>query len=84
MRGVGIGVKGQTAASYLEKQLKKRTDYSKNETIEVALECLQHALSGDLKSTDVEVIIVSKDEPAPRKLTTDEIDTRLNAIAERD
>lgn len=84
MKGMGVGVKGQTAATYLEKQFKKRADYNKNETIEVALESLQHALSGDLKATDVEVMVVSQDDPNPRQLTTEEIDLRLNAIAERD
>uniref|UniRef100_A0A914Q7G7 Uncharacterized protein n=1 Tax=Panagrolaimus davidi TaxID=227884 RepID=A0A914Q7G7_9BILA len=84
MRGVAVGVKQQSANSFLEKKFKKRTDYSTEETIELALESLQTALSGDLKSSEVEVVVVSKDNPTTRKLTTEEIDARLNAIAERD
>jgi 20S proteasome subunit alpha 1 len=84
MRGVAVGVKQQSANGFLEKKFKKRIDYTTEETIELALESLQTALSGDLKSTEVEVVVVTKDDPSIRKLTTDEIDARLNAIAERD
>ena len=84
MRGVAVGVKQQSANGFLEKKFKKRTDYSTEETIELALESLQTALSGDLKSSEVEVVVVSKDNPTTRKLTIEEIDARLNAIAERD
>lgn len=84
MRGVAVGVKQQSANSFLEKKFKKRTDYSTEETIELALESLQTALSGDLKASEVEVVVVTKEDRSIRKLTTDEIDARLNAIAERD
>ena len=84
MRGVAVGVKQQSANGFLEKKFKKRIDYSTEETIELALEGLQTALSGDLRAGEVEVVVVSKDDPSIRKLTTDEIDARLNSIAERD
>lgn len=50
----------------------------------MALECLQSSLGNDLKANEVEVLVVSKDDPEMRKLTTDEVDRHLNAIAERD
>jgi 20S proteasome subunit alpha 1 len=84
MRGVGVGVKQQPANSFFEKKFKKRTDYNEQETIEMALECLQTSLGNDIKAGEVEVVVVSKNDPNFRKLTNDEVDQRLNAIAERD
>uniref|UniRef100_A0A7E4VI17 Proteasome subunit alpha type n=1 Tax=Panagrellus redivivus TaxID=6233 RepID=A0A7E4VI17_PANRE len=84
MRGVSVGVKQQSANSFLEKKFKKKTAYNTEETVELGLECLQTALGSDLKATEVEVLLVSKDDPTVRKLSLDEIDARLNAIAERD
>jgi 20S proteasome subunit alpha 1 len=84
MRGVSVGVKQQAATSFLEKKLKKKTDYTENETIELALEALQNALGSDMKASEVEVVVVSKDNPKFRKLSSDEVDASLNSIAERD
>uniref|UniRef100_A0A914CL18 Uncharacterized protein n=1 Tax=Acrobeloides nanus TaxID=290746 RepID=A0A914CL18_9BILA len=84
MRGVGVGVKQQPALSFLEKKFKKRIDYNHDETIQLALECLQSSLGNDIKASEVEVVVVSKDQPAVHKLTIDEVDRHLNAIAERD
>lgn len=39
MRGVGVGVKQQPANSFLEKKLKKKTDYNYEETIQVNSDC---------------------------------------------
>lgn len=50
----------------------------------MALECLQSSLGNDIKASEVEVVVVSKDHPEMRKLTADEVDRHLNAIAERD
>lgn len=36
MRGVSVGVKQQPANSFLEKKLKKKTDYNEAETIQVS------------------------------------------------
>lgn len=40
LRGTGIGVKKQPANTFLEKKFKKKTDYSQQETIEVAFHCV--------------------------------------------
>lgn len=41
-------------------------------------------MGNDLKSSEIEVIFVSKDAPIPTKLSSTVIDDHLNAIAERD
>ncbi|KAK0404584.1 hypothetical protein QR680_017524 [Steinernema hermaphroditum] len=84
MRGVSVGVKQQPANSFLEKRLKKKLDYDHNETIQLALESLQAALGIDVKAPEVEVVVVSKSDKSFRKLTSDDVDAHLNAIAERD
>ncbi|MFH4977175.1 hypothetical protein AB6A40_003884 [Gnathostoma spinigerum] len=84
MRGVGVGVKQQPANSFLEKKLKKKTDFDFTETVELALECLQSSLGIDLKASEIEVAVVTKDNRKFRKLPANEIDNHLNAIAERD
>jgi hypothetical protein len=45
---------------------------------------LQQALGVDMKSEEVEVVVVTTEQPKPRKLDTAEVDQHLNAIAERD
>jgi 20S proteasome subunit alpha 1 len=84
MRGVSVGVKQQAATSFLEKKLKKKIDYNEEETIQLALEALQNALGNDMKASEVELVVVSKSNPSFRKLSVDDIDACLNAIAERD
>uniref|UniRef100_A0A1I7YMF5 Proteasome subunit alpha type n=1 Tax=Steinernema glaseri TaxID=37863 RepID=A0A1I7YMF5_9BILA len=84
MRGVSVGVKQQPANSFLEKRLKKKLDYDHNETIQLALESLQASLGIDVKAPEVEVVVVSKNDKNFRKLSNDEVDAQLNAIAERD
>lgn len=84
MKAVSVGVKQQPATSFLEKKFKKKTDYTEEETIQLSLEALQTALGNDLKSSEAELLLVTKSNLVPRQLTTDEIDAHLNAIAERD
>lgn len=84
MRAVSVGVKQQAATSFLEKKFKKKTDYNEEETIQLALEALQNSLGNDMKSSEVELVVVSKSNPNFRKLSVDDVDACLNAIAERD
>lgn len=84
MRAVSVGVKQQAATSFLEKKLKKKADYNQEETIQLALESLQSALGNDMKASEVEVVVVSKSDHKFRKLSVDDVDAHLNAIAERD
>ncbi|CAD5234550.1 unnamed protein product [Bursaphelenchus xylophilus] len=84
MKAVSVGVKQQPATSFLEKKFKKQSELNHDETIQTALEALQTALGSDLKAQEVEVVVVSKTNPSFRKLSNDDVDHHLNAIAERD
>ena len=48
---------------FQEKKFKKKSDYSDEETVQLAINCLSTILSADFKPTDVEVAFVSKDAP---------------------
>ena len=50
----------------------------------MAISCMQHVLATELKKGDIEVGIVTKENPQFRLLTEDEIEDHLNEIAERD
>jgi 20S proteasome subunit alpha 1 len=69
MRAVSIGVKQQPATSFLEKKLKKKTDFNEEETVQLAIEALQSALGNDIKASEVELVIVTSANPKFRKLS---------------
>lgn len=81
------GNKEQEATNTMEKLCKKREAAGNNqtadETIQSTIASLQSVLSIDFKATEIEVGVVTTDEPTFRRLTEAEIDNHLNAIAER-
>jgi 20S proteasome subunit alpha 1 len=83
-RATSAGVKQTEANSYLEKKFKKRQDYTGDEVIQLAISALSTVLSADFKPSEIEVGVVSRDNPKYRKLTEAEIDTFLVQIAEKD
>lgn len=83
-KATASGPKQQEANNFLEKKLKKK-EYAAgdvNEVTETAISALSTALSVDFKKNDIEIGVATKD--GFRKLTVEEIDERLVAIAEQD
>jgi len=83
-RGCSIGPKQQQANSFLEKKIKKKQDYTYDETVQLAIQCLQTCLAVDLRSVELEVAVVTKDNPKFRRVSDEEVDRHLTTIAERD
>lgn len=93
-KGTAAGPKQQEALNHLEKKLKNK-DYAEGnweEVVELAITTLSTVLSMDFKKTEIEIGIVGGPradgkegtDPGFRKLTEEEIDERLQAIAEKD
>jgi len=86
-RACTTGVKQIEANTFLEKNFKKRENKlpkDLTETIEIAMQSLSTALASELKSDQIEIAIVTKENPAFRCLSKAEIDERLNALADRE
>jgi len=78
------GEKEQEATNFLEKKFKADPQLTRDEAIQMALATLQAVLSMDFKATDVEIGVVSKENPRFTLLTAQEIDAQLTRLAERD
>ncbi|CAG4972844.1 unnamed protein product [Parnassius apollo] len=83
-KAVAAGSKATDANAYLEKKLKKRSELSTDEAVQLAISCLSQVLAVDFKASDIEIGLVTKDNPRFQVLTENEIDRHLTAIAEKD
>jgi 20S proteasome subunit alpha 1 len=83
-KACSVGTKQTEANSFLEKKFKKKSELSADEAIQTAINCLSTILSADFKPTEIEVGVVSKDNPKFHILTETQIDQHLTAIAEQD
>ncbi|ODQ65960.1 N-terminal nucleophile aminohydrolase [Nadsonia fulvescens var. elongata DSM 6958] len=84
-KATSTGPKQQEAMNWLEKKLKKK-DHAKGdwkEVVELAITALSSALSVDFRKGDIEIGVALKDQGF-KKLSVEEIDERLVAIAEQD
>lgn len=92
-KATASGPKQQEALNHMEKKLKNK-DYAEGnweEVVELGITALSNVLSVDFKKHEIEIGIVGGPRPDGqgthsgfRALTEDEIDERLNAIAEKD
>lgn len=93
-KATASGPKAQEALNFLEKKLKNKdnAEGSWEEVVELGIATLSTVLSVDFKKGELEIGIVGgpradgKDgtEPGFRSLSEEEIDERLQAIAEKD
>ncbi|KAL7063057.1 hypothetical protein AAHC03_01575 [Spirometra sp. Aus1] len=83
-KAASVGTKQIEAKNYLEKKLRKRQNFTLDEAVEAAISCLSHVLSLEFKPNELEIGVVSKENPVFRALTVEEIDTCLTRMAEKD
>eukprot|EP00921_Rhytidocystis_pertsovi_P009422 GHVQ01015156.1.p1 GENE.GHVQ01015156.1~~GHVQ01015156.1.p1 ORF type:complete len:255 (+),score=40.56 GHVQ01015156.1:166-930(+) len=83
-KACAIGAKEQEATNALEKLVRKKERATEEETVQAAIGCLQTVLSVDFKPNDIEVGLMTVADPKFRRLTDEEIEEHLTAIAERD
>lgn len=85
-KATSAGQKEQEANNWLEKRYKTdpNPSLSYDDTVQLALACLQNVLGSDLKADDVEACVVRNENLKFTQLTNEEIETQLTALAERD
>ncbi|KAJ2163145.1 Proteasome subunit YC7alpha/Y8 (protease yscE subunit 7) [Coemansia sp. RSA 552] len=83
-RATAAGAKHQETFNYLEKKLKNSEPESAEDTVELAIATLSSVLSANFKAQDLEIALVTRDDPKFRVLTVEEIDNELTRIAEKD
>lgn len=93
-KATASGPKQQEALNHLEKKLKNKdcAEGSWEDVVELGISTLSTVLSVDFKKSELEIGIVGGPkagdkegaDPGFRALTEDEIDERLQAIAEKD
>jgi 20S proteasome subunit alpha 1 len=83
-KATSAGAKMTEANNLLEKTLKKNPNWTFKETVAEAITALGSVLSMDFKPNELEIGVVTADNPTFRLLTEEEIDAHLTAIAERD
>src|SRR5947209_501644 len=94
-KATASGPKQQEAINHLEKKLKNKdaAPGTWEEVVELGITTLSTVLSQDFKATEIEIGVVGvpkvgqeggQPQPTFRKLTVEEIDRRLQSIAEKD
>ncbi|KAL0074527.1 nucleophile aminohydrolase [Phycomyces blakesleeanus] len=83
-KATAAGAKQQEALNYLEKKFKKNSELNLEDTIELAITTLSTVLAVDFKAGEIEVGLVTKDDPSFRTLDLDSIEEHLQRIVEKD
>eukprot|EP01083_Nonionella_stella_P088460 246546_1 len=82
--GTASGSKEQEAINFLERRVADMGEYDADQTVRTAIMCLGSVLGSDFRGSEIEVAMVEGKEGLFTKLTEDEIDAHLNAIADAD
>jgi len=82
--GTASGAKEQEAVNFLERRVEDAKSYSADETVRTAIMCLGSVLGSDFRGSEIEVALVEGKDGLFTKLTEEEIDAHLNAIADAD
>jgi len=83
-KACSVGTKQTEALSFLEKKYKKKENYTTDEAIQLAIHCLCTVLSSDLKPSEMEIGIVTTDNPEFRTLSEQEKEQHLTALSEKE
>lgn len=83
-RATSAGSKEVEAVNFLEKKVKAGSSFDANETAQLAISALQHVLGEEVKASELEVAIVTADNPAFRVISESQVEEHLTAISERD
>ena len=83
-KATAAGEKEQGATNQLEREIKKKSELSRDETMRVAIKALQNTLSMEFRNTDIEIGIVTVQDPHVHFLTPEEIQIELNKVGETD
>ncbi|PVU90845.1 hypothetical protein BB561_004701 [Smittium simulii] len=76
-KATAAGSKQQEAMNYLEKKIKKNSDFNYNQTIETVIDTLSTVLATHVKSSEIEIAVVTAENPNFHILSTAEIDNIL-------
>jgi len=82
-RGCSVGVKATEISNYLEKKLKKKISYDRDQTIQLAITALSTAVGVEFKSNEIEVGIIDEKRRF-EQLKESEIEHHLVVISEKD
>ncbi|KAI9012689.1 nucleophile aminohydrolase [Phycomyces nitens] len=83
-KATAAGAKQQEALNHLEKKFKKNSELNMEDTIELAITALSTVLAVDFKAGEIEVGLVTKDDPNFRTLNLESIEDHLQRIVEKD
>lgn len=81
-KAVATGKNESEAMNFLEKKVEELGGLDEPGAIEMAISTMQYILSTDFKSTEIEVGVITVGKKF-RVLTEEEIEERLNSIAEK-
>lgn len=82
--GTASGSKEQEAVNFLERRVEDMKEYDADQTVRTAIMCLGSVLGSDFRGNEIEVAMVEGKDGLFTKLSEEEIDAHLNAIADAD